>query len=415
MAHFWSPKSFHQSSVANRRVQSRVRHHGVGVAMALLISLIALGVGAMATSVARAAVTPRVGFRATVLGWSSWYGSYDLGLAGVGWCIDHGLHAPDPAFRYLPAVPSDLSDDQRAAMAWAVTAHVNADDPIESAAVMLVLHDLRGASYPLRRLDVDTLTPNVLSEFGGHENDIITTARARKAEALAHQHLRAPFSVRIDVSPPVGGSGQLTGTVVDATGTPVEGAGLSMEATGVSLSPATSVATRADGSLSRSYSNLDSVQGASFRAHAIVPDPALAVLASSTMRAQRVAHAGWIVLDATRAISAPTTTTTAPITTSSTTTSSIPPTTSTTSSTIPPTTSTTSATSTTVAAPTSTTMVAEPTRLPSTTTSESPSAVVAGVTRLPVTGGRTTIWAMSGFALILIGAGAIAIARRRVS
>jgi hypothetical protein len=85
------------------------------------------------------------GFEATVLGWTSWYGSYDMGTLGVGWCIDHGLQAPDPALAYVPPDADDLPASTRAAMAWAVTTHGPSADAVRSAAVMLVLHDLRGA------------------------------------------------------------------------------------------------------------------------------------------------------------------------------------------------------------------------------------------------------------------------------
>ena len=55
----------------------------------------------------QATVVHRVGFEATVLGWTSWYGSYDLGPLGAGWCIDHGLRAPTRL--RLPADASDRS------------------------------------------------------------------------------------------------------------------------------------------------------------------------------------------------------------------------------------------------------------------------------------------------------------------
>src|SRR4051794_8448039 len=52
---------------------------------------------------ATAVVTHELGYRATVLGFTSWYGSYGMGALGRGWCIDHGSHSPDPELRYVPA------------------------------------------------------------------------------------------------------------------------------------------------------------------------------------------------------------------------------------------------------------------------------------------------------------------------
>ena len=66
---------------------------------------------------------------------------------------------------------------------------------------MLVLHDLRGATYPFGRLDVDTLTPAQLAGFGGHEAEVIARARAIKADALAHAGRRAPLVLRVTLGP----------------------------------------------------------------------------------------------------------------------------------------------------------------------------------------------------------------------
>jgi len=139
----------------------------------LVVAALALLLSPAAAPPAVAAVTPRAGYHATVLGWSSWYGSYDLGPAGVGWCIDHGMAAPDPAFRYVPVVAADVDDDRRSAMAWIVTSHAGTADPVDGAAVMLALHDLRGASYPFGVLDVDRLSPGQLAGFAGRETEVL--------------------------------------------------------------------------------------------------------------------------------------------------------------------------------------------------------------------------------------------------
>ena len=80
----------------------------VSMLVAALVALAAgaalLGLGASAPP-AFATVTHRDGFEATVLGWTSWYGSYDLGPLGAGWCIDHGLRLLTPPSTTSPPPP----------------------------------------------------------------------------------------------------------------------------------------------------------------------------------------------------------------------------------------------------------------------------------------------------------------------
>src|SRR5262245_48401186 len=123
----------------------------------------------------QAQVVHRQGFRATVLGWSSWYGSYDMGPLGPAWCIDHGSRAPDAAYGYAPTAPGDVDDDTRAALAWAVTRH-QTDDRVGAAALMLALHDLRGAQYPFGRLDVHRMGIRDLAGFEGYEAHVLHRA-----------------------------------------------------------------------------------------------------------------------------------------------------------------------------------------------------------------------------------------------
>ena len=78
---------------------------------------------------ALAVVEHRSGFDATVLGWTSWYGSYGLGDQGLGWCIDHGLLAPDAAYGYVPVAPP-MDERTGAAVSWVVATGELADrDP----------------------------------------------------------------------------------------------------------------------------------------------------------------------------------------------------------------------------------------------------------------------------------------------
>ena len=89
-----------------------------GAALVLAASLL-LG---LAPSPAAAVVTPLHGYRATVDGFTSWYGSYGMAGLGTAWCIDHGIRAPDPAFAYRAADLSAVSTRTRTAMAWVLGA-----------------------------------------------------------------------------------------------------------------------------------------------------------------------------------------------------------------------------------------------------------------------------------------------------
>src|SRR5690554_6351385 len=110
------------------------------LAVALLVA--AAGLHVVGPAPASAAVTRLHGFRATVDGWTSWYGSYGMGQLGPGWCIDHGSRAPDPAFRYAPTDLASVPPDVRAAIGWVVGRHGQGSDAVTHAAVMLAVHDL---------------------------------------------------------------------------------------------------------------------------------------------------------------------------------------------------------------------------------------------------------------------------------
>ena len=364
---------------------------------------------------ALAAVTPRVGFAGTVLGWSSWYGSYDLGASGTGWCIDHGLAAPDPAFRYVPTVATDLSADQRAAMAWVVTSHGGTTDRVDAAAVMLVVHDLRGAAYPFGPMDVDRLGPTQLAGFQGHEADVIARARAIKAAGLAHRQLRGPFHLTVSPGPVAGVTGPVTATVTDGGGHPVQGALVRVGATGAVVDSTDWAVSGADGSIGRSFRLDEPARPATFTADASVPDPELSVVASTTVRAQRVARPAWVALRATADVRPPPTTTTTRPATTTTTRPTVPSTTTTV-----PTRATTTTSPTTTTAPTSTTSSTSSTSTsvaplaPEAPSAPSPAAPAdVGTGRLPVTGGPALGWTLLGAGLIVVGTALAAAGRRR--
>ncbi|MFN8041412.1 MAG: hypothetical protein U0Q07_19500 [Acidimicrobiales bacterium] len=360
--------------------------------LALLLVAVVAAAGLRAAAdeplaVAGAEVRHGAGFEATVLGWTSWYGSYQLGDLGAGWCIDHGLRAPDPALAYAPTPVADASADTRAAMAWAATMH-SAADPVEAAAVMLVLHDLMGARYPFGTLQVDRMSAANLGGFGGREAVVLARARAIRAEAVAHRHLRAPFrlDLAVDLDPPPARTGRLIGRLTDAAGAVVVGAPMTAKADGAALS-ADATTTGTDG---RAVLGLRAGAGpAWFVAMAGVPDPALSAFASTRAVAQRVARPAFLPVSAAAELAPvpPTTTTTSQPTTTTT----APPTTTTsqptTTTTAPPTTTTSRPTTTSIAPPTTTTTAAPPATAPPTTTptTSAPSTTTSSTSVTPTT------------------------------
>ena len=161
------------------------------------------------------AVVQRVsGYRATVLGWSSWYGSYGLGADGTAWCIDHGIRAPDPALRYVRTTLTGVPAATQAAMAWAFGRHGTDPDRTTAAALMLVGHDLMGARYPYGRMDVDALTERSIAGFGADGPAVLARARAIRADAVAHSGLRGPWQLTVTaprVAPGARGTGDRAG------------------------------------------------------------------------------------------------------------------------------------------------------------------------------------------------------------
>ena len=69
------------------------------------VALSSVGACLAPARAARAQVVHQQGYEATVLGWTSWYGSYALAGLGQTWCIDHGLRAPDADLGYAPTGP----------------------------------------------------------------------------------------------------------------------------------------------------------------------------------------------------------------------------------------------------------------------------------------------------------------------
>lgn len=266
-----------------RRARSRPARRPLAIGLAALLAAGALHL--LRPDPAAAAVTHLHGYRATVDGFTSWYGSYGMADLGTAWCIDHGIRAPDPAFRYAPADLSAVPASTRAAMGWAVATHGQGTDPVVHAALMLALHDLMGARYPSGRLDVDRLGVHRLAGFGGREAQVLATARAIKADGLAHQGLLGPLSLTLEVGGlDEGGEATVTAAVRDAGGQGVGGVAIELSGAGLSGSQVTA----ADGTVTTRVRG--AAEAASVQAGATVPHLPLDAWASTTTPAQRVAR-----------------------------------------------------------------------------------------------------------------------------
>ena len=106
--------------------------------------------------------------------------------------------APDAALDYQPATLTDHSDKDPPG--HGIT-RPSADsgpgaDPVGSAALMLVMHDLMGARYPGGPLDVDALEAWAAGRaWGARSPEVLMRARSIKADAVGHSHLRPPFTL----------------------------------------------------------------------------------------------------------------------------------------------------------------------------------------------------------------------------
>ncbi|MFP5254633.1 MAG: collagen binding domain-containing protein [Acidimicrobiia bacterium] len=258
---------------------------GKRAVLALAVLAAALVLQLLHPAPADAAVTRLHGFRATVDGWTSWYGSYGMGELGPGWCIDHGSRAPDPAYAYAPADLSTVPEDVRSAVAWVVGRHGQGSDPVTHAAVMLAVHDLMGARYPSGRLDIDRLGPDRMAGFGPHAGAVLTRARQMKADGLAHRTLRGPLVLRLAAGARRdAGEVAVTARVVDQRGAPVPGVAVTLTGLG---SPR-SLTTGADGAATTAVPPAG--RTTTVGATATVPRLPLDAWAPTTTPAQRIAR-----------------------------------------------------------------------------------------------------------------------------
>lgn len=274
----------------------RYRHRTVVLAAAML-TCCSFALFTYAGS-ADAEVVHGTGFEATVAGWTSWYGSYQLAGIGQTWCIDHGLHAPDAAFGYRPTPPPAIPPTSRTAMSWVLGRYGSAPSAVDAAAIMLVLHDLNGAVYPQGALSVDHLTPGQFAGFGGSESQVHLRAMQIASDGRAHAGLRGPLGLSL-VTPDevsVGQSFTATGRIRDADGRGVAGLPLTVHAVGATPA-ASQVVTGTDGSFT--IQTTATSEAVHLTADALVPSMVLEVYGPAGAPAQRVARSARVTLHAT--------------------------------------------------------------------------------------------------------------------
>jgi hypothetical protein len=389
------------------------------IAATAVVTAVALLAGPGGGSRALAEVRHHQGFHATVLGWTSWYGSYGLGEAGTGWCIDHGLRAPDAAFGYVPTVVDAPVEVQRA-IAWVAAAPEAG--AVDAAARMLVFHDLMGATYPFGRLDLATLTTAQLAGFAGQEAAVLERARHLKADGLARGHLRPPLALHVAVEEvATGDEGRLEAAVLDADGQPVPGVEVTVRLEGGELQGPDRGPTLGDGRARWTFRRAAAPEGTGAPVRgfgaAEVPRLELGAWASSSVPAQRVAIGARDLLHGTAEAPPPTTTTTTappPTTTTTapppTTTTTAPPTTTTTTTSAPPSTTTTTTAPPPITPPPT---AGPPTAPPPPPPTAPPGPAVPGRPVLPRTGSGATVGLGSlGLGSVLLG-GALLSATRR--
>lgn len=296
---------------ALRHRRRRPRRQLLRVAVAVpLLALAAARLG-VAPDPAGAVVVPAAGYDgATVDGWTGHYGAYHLGDLGVGWCIDHGVRAPDPDLAYRPTTLDTLTPEVRTALAWLVGRHGRDPDRVTSAAIMLAGHDLAGAIYPSGRLDLERLGVDRLAGFGADAGAVLERARALRADAVARSRLRGPLRLdaAVEATGDPGGPVVVVARLLDADDRPVPDIAVRVATEGAPVvgdagDPAATVSTGPDGSARFTVAGALTVRRVAVAA--TVPDLALRAFAPTLGRAQRVVVAGTAELAAAVEVPAP--------------------------------------------------------------------------------------------------------------
>lgn len=257
------------------------------LATAVAAAAAVLGGAVRAAAPAGAEVRHGAGFRATVDGWTAWYGTFEVAPLGPVLSVDHAAAPPDGALLYVP-VSLDLGAEESTQLAWLLGAAAPAfGDPVTASAAALAVQDLRRARFPAGRLDIDALDPRQLSGFDGHEAAVLARARSMKADAIAHRALRSPL--RLEIEPAQPGVGERWVRLLDAAGQPITGIAITVP----SDPTVAAVATDRTGRAAVRWPPTSRLV-----VEAAVPSLRLRAFAPSNRRAQRVALGGTEVLRA---------------------------------------------------------------------------------------------------------------------
>lgn len=282
------------------RLNSRGRSRGVrrigAVCGLAAVLLVVLPIGS-----ASAAVVEAAGLNGTVLGWSSWYGSYTVAGVGTGFCLDHAKLAPDSAYSYKLA--ATIAGTTGAELAYVARTYGATRDALTAAATNLVIHDLQNAVYPYGALNVMTLQPSQVAGFNGQASKLIARARAIMADTIAH-YLIGPY--HLSLVTPTSVSATLTVPVslslLDGRGTPIAGARVTLTATNTTVKTLT-VTTDSSGKAKATFTATGGNVSVAVTASAVLPSPTPLVYAGSgtyATRAQRIIIAGSTPLTQTR-------------------------------------------------------------------------------------------------------------------
>lgn len=242
---------------------------------------------------ASAAVVDAVGLDGTVLGWSSWYGSYTVAGIGTGFCLDHGKLAPDSAYNYRLA--ATIGGTTGAELAYVARTYGATRDAVTAAATNLVIHDLQNAVYPYGALNVMTLQPSQVAGFNGEGTKVIARARAIMSDTLAH-YLIGPYHLSLLTPSSVSATRTVPVSVslLDGRGTAIVGARVTLTATNTTVKTLT-VTTDSTGKAKATFTVTGTNVSVAVTASTVLPSPTPLVYAASgtyATKAQRIIFAG---------------------------------------------------------------------------------------------------------------------------
>jgi hypothetical protein len=260
------------------------------------VLLVVLPVGS-----ASAAVVDAVGLSGTVLGWSSWYGSYTVTGVGTGFCLDHAKLAPDSTYNYKLA--ATIGGTTGAELAYVARTYGATRDAVTGAATNLVIHDLQNAVYPYGALNVMTLQPSQIAGLNGEGAKVISRARAIMSDTLAH-YLTGPYHLSLVTPTSVSATRTVpvSLSLLDGRGTAIVGARVTLTATNTTVKALT-VTTDSTGKAKAVFTATGTNVSVAVTASTVLPSPTPLVYAASgtyAAKAQRIIIAGSTPLTQTR-------------------------------------------------------------------------------------------------------------------